>query len=60
MAKAFRRAGLWQPDSWLPPEERPSPVCILRDHAGLDVPEDVARAALEENYRTTMWEVGGE
>ena len=59
-AKAFRRAGVWDPSSWLPEDQRPDAACVLRDHAGMvDVEPSLIRAALEESYATTMWEVGG-
>ena len=59
-AKAFRRAGMWDPSSWLPEDERPKPECMLRDHAGLDVEPDVIRRDLDAGYAATMWEAGGQ
>jgi uncharacterized protein len=57
-AKAFRRSGLWDPASWLEPDERPSAACLLRDHIKLDVDPQVIADNLEENYVATMWEPG--
>jgi PPOX class probable FMN-dependent enzyme len=57
--KALRRGGLWEPDSWLAPTERPSPACILRDHIDLDVEPAAIERALEDDYRATLWEAGG-
>jgi hypothetical protein len=58
-AKAFRRAGLWDPACWPAPEDRPSAASALVDHAGLDVAPAVVEARLEEGYRATLWEAGG-
>jgi PPOX class probable FMN-dependent enzyme len=58
-AKAFRRAGLWQPDTWLPPEERPCAAEIIRAHVGIDAPVEAIQADLEHAYRVTMWWTGG-
>jgi len=45
-AKAFRRGGIWQPDTWPEEAERPSPVKALGAHVGLD---DAAVAEIEAN-----------
>ena len=45
-AKAFRRGGIWQPESWPEQAERPSPVKALAAHVGLD---DKVAAELEAN-----------
>jgi uncharacterized protein len=58
-AKAFRRSGLWQPETWLPAEELPSAAAIIREHVGLDAPAEVIEADLEEAYTVTMWWTGG-
>jgi PPOX class probable FMN-dependent enzyme len=57
--KALRRGGLWEPERWLPVDQRPSPACILREHVQLDVEPDVIERALEKDYRATLWEAGG-
>jgi uncharacterized protein len=58
-AKAFRRSGVWQPETWLEPDALPSAAAILRDHAEIDAPAEVIAADLEEAYRVTMWWTGG-
>ena len=57
--KALRRGGLWETESWLSPEHRPSAACILRDHVELDIEPAVIERALEKDYRATLWETGG-
>ena len=55
-AKACIRSEVWDPSTWLPPEELPSVTQIYRDHRdtpGL-TPEQVA-VELEESYRTRLW-----
>lgn len=58
-AKATRRSGLWQPDTWPSEEDRPSAACILNDHLGLDIDPKVIEDDLEDSYVKTMWEPGG-
>jgi PPOX class probable FMN-dependent enzyme len=58
-AKAFRRAGLWEPESWLSPEEQPSAACAIVDHLQLDVDPELVRQDLEAGYQATMWLAGG-
>jgi uncharacterized protein len=58
-AKAVRRGQVWDPSSWLAPDERPSPARMLRDHMELDVEPEVVEASLEQGYTATMWEPGG-
>jgi predicted pyridoxine 5'-phosphate oxidase superfamily flavin-nucleotide-binding protein len=58
-AKAVRRAGLWDAESWAAADERPDGAAIIGAHVGL--PDAAAvRDALEAGYERTMWEVGGE
>ena len=57
--KALRRGGLWDTGSWLAPDERPSPACILREHVELDLDPEQIELALERDYRATLWETGG-
>ena len=59
-AKAFRRARLWEPDSWLDTDEVPSPAGVLGAHLELDVAAEVIEADLEEGYEVTMWEPAGD
>lgn len=58
-AKAFRRSGLWDPDAWPAPDDRPSAAAALRDHIGLDAEPEVIEADLEAGYRATLWDPGG-
>ena len=58
-AKALRRSALWSPASWSDASELPSPACIVKDHAGVDVEPEVITAALEDDLRKTFWEPGG-
>lgn len=64
--KAIRRSGLWEPDRWLPADQRPDAVCMLRDHIGISngapmsVDTDTLRVALERDYTATQWQPGGE
>jgi PPOX class probable FMN-dependent enzyme len=58
-AKAFRRSGLWEPTSWLPAAELPSPAAIVREHMQLDASPEAIAADLEVAYEVTMWWTGG-
>lgn len=59
-AKAFRRGGVWAPDTWLDREDLPSAACMLRDHIELaDVPVALIEEDLERGYAASMWEPGG-
>lgn len=62
--KAFKRSGLWQPESWPDPEARPRMGAVLRDHMAADGPAgaaddvpavDQVEAGLEEAYRLRLW-----
>jgi len=57
-AKAFRRASLWEPDTWS--QELPSGAEILRDHAAFDMPVDVLEDAYQADIEATLWNPGGE
>lgn len=59
-AKAYRRAGMWKPDTWLPAEARPSASKILQGHLRIDISPEEIEESLEENYTQTIWEAGGE
>lgn len=59
-AKALRRAGIWDPDTWPAKDERPSPAAILVAHGELDVDPDVVEAGLEQHYREALWDRGGD
>jgi PPOX class probable FMN-dependent enzyme len=58
--KAFRRSGLWDPETWPAPDERPTGGAIFRSQMKLDVPAEAIDEALEHDYRTTLWHAGGE
>jgi len=58
-AKAFRRASLWDPDSWLPDEQVPNGVAILKDHASIEVPVEQIESMYEEDVVDTLWKPGG-
>jgi PPOX class probable FMN-dependent enzyme len=59
-AKAFRRSGLWDPETWPTADERPRPGAIWRDHLKLEVSADVIEKDLEQGYALSMWQAGGE
>jgi len=60
-AKALRRSGLWEPDQWPDLAELPSAACMLRDHYDLpDMDLAAVEQRLENGYRTTLWQAGGE
>jgi predicted pyridoxine 5'-phosphate oxidase superfamily flavin-nucleotide-binding protein len=55
-AKAFLRGGVWDPQTWIAPEELPSAAEIYRDHRdtpGLTVAQ--TQAELDESIRERMW-----
>lgn len=58
-AKAFRRASLWEPDTWSATEELPSGVEMLRDHAAIAAPLEVIEEAYEADTLATLWAPGG-
>ena len=59
-AKALRRGGLWDADSWLPVAERPSGAAIVRDHAAIDADLAAVEAFRDQNLVETLWEPGGD
>jgi uncharacterized protein len=58
-AKALRRSGVWEPDTWLPADARPSAGKIFTDQFQLDVEPAAIDAELEAGYQATMWVEGG-
>jgi uncharacterized protein len=58
-AKALRRGGLWNPETWADPADRPSPGTIFASHLKLDVDPALIDADLEAGYQVTIWEHGG-
>jgi PPOX class probable FMN-dependent enzyme len=54
-AKAFRRGGIWQPETWPEPAERPRPVKALAAHVGLDEARVAEiEANLEQEYEAEL------
>lgn len=58
-AKAFRRASLWEPESWPTKEELPSGVQMLKDHAAIDAPVEVIEEHYQHDLEETLWRPGG-
>lgn len=55
-AKAFKRSGLWQHDSWLSSELLPDPAEIIAEHAGrLRLSTEEVRASLKESYEKRLY-----
>jgi PPOX class probable FMN-dependent enzyme len=57
--KAFRRGGVWEPETWPAAGGRPSAGAIVKDHLALDVDAATIEADLDAGYRETLWEPGG-
>ena len=58
-AKAFRRASLWDPETWSAEDALPSGVEMLRDHAAIDAPVEVIAEHYEADTKATLWAPGG-
>ncbi|AQQ53114.1 pyridoxamine 5'-phosphate oxidase family protein [Planococcus lenghuensis] len=55
-AKAFRRSGLWEPDSWQAKEDLPKGAKILAAHAKLlNIDEQAVGKILEKSYRDNLY-----
>ena len=59
-AKALRRASLWRSEEWPDISEVPSAGCIYKSHMDLDVSAEAVDQLLEDSYRRTLWDAGGE
>lgn len=59
-AKALRRSELWEPDSWIGPDDRPNASVMVKDHAAIDAPAEVIEQALADDLDATLWKPGGE
>lgn len=59
-AKAYRRARLWEPESWVDAEARPDGVAMLKDHAAIEAPLDVIAEHYEADTKATLWAPGGQ
>jgi uncharacterized protein len=58
--KALRRASLWDPAAWPSTADMATAGEMYKDQIGLDMSGAAIDAALEESYRTTLWQSGGE
>jgi len=54
-AKAFKRSGIWNSNTWLEPDNLPVPARILVDHINKGYSEDDIRKALQESYEKRMY-----
>lgn len=55
-AKAMKRSGLWEPESWSKKEELPSAAKILLEHTKLTkVSEEELKKDLEEDYKDNLY-----
>ena len=59
-AKALRRAAIWRPEEWPDITDVPTAGRIYKDHMNLDVTAEEVDQVLEESYRRTLWDAGGE
>lgn len=59
-AKAFRRSGLWDPETWPAPDVRPTAGRIIVDAYDMPLAPELVDADLEAGYRDTMWVEGGD
>ncbi len=53
-AKAFKRSGLWSPDSWPAKDRLPSPAQMLADHVK-DMSVEEVEASLRESYSKRLY-----
>jgi PPOX class probable FMN-dependent enzyme len=58
--KALRRSAVWDPATWPAADERPTGADMLKAHSADPAPVDEIAAALEDAYRRTLWQPGGE
>jgi PPOX class probable FMN-dependent enzyme len=56
-AKAFKRSGLWQANSWLPTEQRPSVARLLAAHISVSFPVSAEEVdeQLQESYTKRLY-----
>lgn len=59
-AKAFRRASLWEPETWTATDDLPSGAEILRDHTAFDIPVEALDEAYQADIDATLWNPGGD
>jgi PPOX class probable FMN-dependent enzyme len=53
-AKSFRRGGIWQPETWPEPAERPSAAAAFISHVGLEGTKEEIESAMEQGYRRDL------
>lgn len=53
-AKAFRRSGLWDPNTWS--TDTPDACALLNEHVGGGLDVDAMRASLDESYESDLAE----
>lgn len=58
-AKALRRSGIWDPDTWSPDSTRPSAAEVIVDQFQLDIDPSIIESELEADYLATLWVEGG-
>jgi len=58
-SKAYRRASLWAPETWLSDDQLPNAVEMLRDHAQFDMPLEDLNAGYQLDADQTLWKPGG-
>lgn len=58
-AKALKRSGLWDTDTWVSDEDLPDAMCMLRDHAAIPVEVEELRAGYDADVDDTLWKPGG-
>ena len=59
-SKAFRRSSLWQPDTWLDLDDLATGACMVRDHASVEIDDELLHAWYEKDVDQTMWQPGGD
>ena len=59
-AKALRRGGLWDTNSWTAETQLPNAAAMVKDHAAIDVPAEVIADALARDLDATLWRPGGD
>ncbi|MEM7096331.1 MAG: MSMEG_1061 family FMN-dependent PPOX-type flavoprotein [Actinomycetota bacterium] len=58
-AKALRRAGVWDTETWPADEDIPDAICMLRDHAAIPAETETIREVYDADVEATLWAPGG-
>lgn len=58
-AKALKRAAVWDTETWPAADEIPDAMCMLRDHAAIEVEVEELRTSYDANVDDTLWKPGG-